>query len=67
MSYKSIVSLVLVGIAVLFILQNVAVVEFRFLFWRIEMSRALMFFLVLSIGFISGWSLHGHFPHKQKH
>ncbi len=45
----------LLGLAVVFTVQNVEVVEIRFLFWRIEMSRALMIFAVLVAGILMGW------------
>ena len=61
MSYKLILSIVLAGMAVLFIIQNVTVVELKFLFWTLSMSRALLMFLILSIGIILGWSFHGYF------
>ena len=41
------------GIAILlaiFILQNTQLVQVRFLFWKIEMSRAILLFLLLGIG-----------------
>ena len=61
MNFKMIVSIVLAGIAVLFIIQNVTVVELTFLFWTVSMSRALLMFLFLSIGIILGWLLQSHF------
>jgi len=61
MNYKLILSIVLAGMAVLFIIQNVTVVELTFLFWTLSMSRALLMFLILSIGVILGWSLHSYF------
>lgn len=39
MHYKLIAILILVGLVVLFIVQNVAVVEIQFLFWAIQMPR----------------------------
>lgn len=57
MHYKLIAILILVGLVVLFIVQNVAVVEIRFLFWSIQMPRSLMIFLVLGTGMIIGWFL----------
>jgi hypothetical protein len=41
MRYKLIASIVLVGMAILFIMQNVTAVEMTFLFWTLTMSRAL--------------------------
>jgi uncharacterized integral membrane protein len=58
MNFKLYTVLVLVGLAVLFIIQNVAVVEVQFIFWSIQVSRALLMFLLLSVGIIAGWLLH---------
>lgn len=66
MQVKLILSLVLAGLAVLFIVQNVAVVEIRFLFWTISMSRALFMFFLLAIGVVVGWSLHSLHVHRKK-
>ena len=66
MSYKLTVSLILTGLAVLFVVQNAAVVEVRFLFWTITMSRALMIFFLLAIGILIGWLLHSYVEHKRK-
>ncbi|MDT8375350.1 MAG: LapA family protein [Mariprofundaceae bacterium] len=57
--------LILTGLAVLFIIQNVAVVEIRFLFWSMQISRSLLVFLLLAVGIIIGWFLHGHMKHHQ--
>ena len=61
MNYKLILGIVLAGMALLFIIQNVIVVELKFLFWTLSMSRALLMFLILSIGIILGWLLHSYF------
>jgi putative membrane protein len=55
MNVKLILSLILVGLAVIFIIQNVAVVEIQFLFWTMSMSRALFMFFLLAIGLLTGW------------
>lgn len=60
MNYKLVLVVSLVGLVVLFIIQNVAVVEIQFLLWSLQMSRALMMFLLLAIGILIGWFLHGH-------
>ena len=52
---KLIVSLVLLGLVVLFTLQNTQVVEVRLLFWTLSMSRVLLIFLLLAVGAILGW------------
>jgi uncharacterized integral membrane protein len=61
MNYKLIISLVIAGMAVLFIIQNVTVVDLKFLFWTLSMSRALLMSLILSTGIIIGWLLHSYF------
>ena len=61
MKYKLILSIVMVGMAVLFIIQNVTVVDMKFLFWTLSMSRALLMSLILSVGIILGWLLHSYF------
>jgi uncharacterized integral membrane protein len=59
MSLKLILGLILAGMAVVFITQNVVTVELTFLFWTVAMSRALWVFLILTAGIILGWLLHG--------
>jgi len=66
MSYKLILSLVLAGMAVSFIIQNVTVVELRFLFWTLSMPRALLLFLIFAIGIIPDRSLHSCFKRTKK-
>ncbi|MDH3672743.1 MAG: LapA family protein [Gammaproteobacteria bacterium] len=66
MNYKLILSLVLVGLVALFIVQNATVVDIRFMFWTISMSRALMIFFLLAIGVLIGWLLHSQFIHRKK-
>ena len=65
MHYKLIVILSLAGLAVLFIIQNVAVVEIQFLFWSTRMSRSLLMFLLLAIGIIMGWFLHSYLKYRK--
>ena len=65
MNYKMILILILAGLAVLFIIQNVAVVEIQLLFWSIQMSRALLIFFLLAIGIILGWFLHGYLKYHK--
>jgi uncharacterized integral membrane protein len=61
MSIKLIIGLILAAVVVLFILQNVTTMELTFLFWTLSMSRALLMLLILSIGILLGWLLHGSF------
>lgn len=48
---------VLLVLAATFLLQNTRVVEVRFLFWKVGMSRALMLLGALAVGFGAGWLL----------
>ena len=54
---RNIVFICLIGLVVIFVLQNTQVVEVRFLFWTISMSRALILFATLAIGLVGGWLL----------
>ena len=65
MNYKLILILILAGLAVVFIIQNVAVVEIQFLFWSIQMSRSLLMFFLLAVGVILGWFLHGYWKYRK--
>ena len=67
MNIKLIFVLVLAGLAVVFIVQNVTVVEVRFLLWSLEMSRALLMFLLIAVGIVIGWFLQGHFRYRKDH
>lgn len=44
----------------------IEVVEVRFLFWKLEMSRALMLPGVLAIDVLIGWLLSGFGQHPRK-
>ena len=57
---KLVISLVTAGLVVLFLIQNTVVVEVRFMFWSISMSRSLMIFFLFAFGILSGWFLHSH-------
>ena len=64
MNSKLLITLFLIALAAVFIIQNAEVVELRFLFWQIAMSRALMFILLVLIGTAIGWLLRGHMLHQ---
>jgi putative membrane protein len=67
MNLKLFTILVLIALAAVFIVQNADVVELRFLFWKMAMSRALMFVFLVLIGVAVGWLLRGHMLHKSQH
>ena len=54
---RFIVGIIFGALAVIFIMQNVQVVEFTFLIWTVSMSRAVLFFLMILVGFILGWGV----------
>lgn len=60
MNIKLMLVMVLMLLTVIFIVQNVNVIEIRFLFWAIEISRSLLIFLLLAVGFLTGWLLNGY-------
>jgi uncharacterized integral membrane protein len=57
LNYKKIISLVLAGLTILFILQNITVININFLFWTFFISRSVLIFVVLLIGIAIGWLL----------
>ena len=65
MNAKLVASIILAGLAVVFIIQNVAGVELRFFFWTLSMSMALAMSLIFSFGIITGWLLRGTFNRRK--
>ena len=65
MNIKLLLILVLAGFAVLFIIQNVSVVEIQLLIWSIQMSLSILMFLLLAIGILMGWSLHSYLKYRK--
>ena len=61
---KTLFTIVLVCLVVLFAVQNAAVVEIQFLLWSFAMPRALMVALLLSVGIIIGILVAGHLRKK---
>ncbi len=47
----------LLSLLVLFILQNMAVVELNFLFWSFHSRRFFVIAFALFVGFVIGWVL----------
>lgn len=66
MRYKLIGGLICVALVILFVIQNSAVVEVRFLFWSIAMSRSLLIFMILVLGIVTGWLFHSFMAHGAK-
>ena len=52
------VSFVLIGIVLVFAVQNVADVEVQFLIWSFALPRAILIVVVFALGMLIGWILH---------
>ena len=66
MYFKLILSLILAALAVLFVVQNVTVVEVRFLLWGLHMTLSLLMFLLFGCGVIVGSLLHSYWVYRRK-
>lgn len=60
MKIKLWVSMVLAFLAFIFITQNTAMVDVKFIVWSVEMSLVLLVFLMLGAGVIIGWLLNSY-------
>ncbi len=65
MKAKLITSIILAGLAAIFIFQNAAMMELKFLFWTLPASMPLTMFLIFSSGIITGWLLRGTFSRRK--
>ena len=50
-------ALILIGLLFLFAVQNAKTVEISFFWWSVEVSRALLLFVVFVLGGVAGWFL----------
>ena len=65
MNFKMGLVAILVLCALIFVVQNIDVVTMKFLFWEMSMSRAVLLFFSLLIGFIIGWLLHSYMAYRK--
>ena len=65
MNIKVILLMIIAGLAVLFIIQNISAVTVGIFFWNISLSLALLIFFVLTIGFAMGWFLHSFLSYQK--
>jgi len=65
MNFKITLVVILACLALIFVAQNIEVVTVRFLFWEISMSRAILLFFSLLIGFIIGWFLNSYLSYRK--
>lgn len=66
MNIKLVGTLILIGLAAIFIIQNVTVVEIHFLFWKLSMSRSLFMIFLLLVGIAAGWMAHSYHIHRKR-
>ncbi len=67
MQLKMYLTLGLLILLVIFTVQNATVVPLTFLFWKMEISRALLIFFAFIIGMIVGWLSRNHMQHIRQH
>jgi lipopolysaccharide assembly protein A len=65
MNFKMGLVAILALIVLIFLAQNIEVVKVSFLFWEISMSRALLLFFSLLIGFMIGWFLNSYLSYRK--
>ena len=66
MSFKIGLVAILSLIVLIFLAQNYEVVTVNILFWEISMSRAVLLFFSLLIGFIAGWILRSFHSYRKR-
>lgn len=52
---KSIVLVILLALVLIFAVQNMEIVQVKFLTWSVAMPRSLLVMVLLLIGFVLGW------------
>ena len=65
MNFKITLVVILIFLTLIFVAQNIDIVTVSFLFWEISMSRAVLLFFSLIIGFIIGWFLHSYLSYRK--
>ena len=65
MNFKITLVVILIFLTLIFVAQNIQVVTVSFLFWEISMSRAILLFFSLLIGFIIGWFLNSYLSYRK--
>jgi lipopolysaccharide assembly protein A len=65
MNFKITLVISLICLALIFVAQNIEIVTVSFLFWEISMSRAVLLFFSMLIGFIIGWFLNSYISYRK--
>lgn len=66
MKAKIIIMLILIGVFILFVIQNFEVVNINFLFFSFQISQVLLLFIVFALGVIIGMMLPAVLSNKKK-
>ncbi|MGQ9642226.1 MAG: lipopolysaccharide assembly protein LapA domain-containing protein [Ignavibacterium sp.] len=66
MKAKVIIMLILIGIFILFVVQNIEIVNIHFMFFSFPVSLVLLLFIILAVGIIVGMMLPGILTSKKK-
>ena len=64
MKLKKYLFFLLILLFLIIIFQNSGIVMVKFLFWGCELSKVILFFSLLLLGFVFGWL--GHVLHLRK-
>ena len=51
---RNILFITLVGVVLVFVFQNMATIEVKFLVWTLTVSRALILLVTLAVGIVGG-------------
>ena len=66
MNFKIILVIILACLALVFVAQNIDIVSLKFFYWEIAMSRAVLIFFSLLIGFMIGWFLKRYLSYRKE-
>lgn len=59
-------TILIVGLLALFTFQNLVTVEVTFLFWAVQLPRAILVFVVFAFGALLGWILCSARRHRRR-
>jgi uncharacterized integral membrane protein len=54
---RNIIFVTLIGLMIVFVLQNIQTVEIQFFIWKLTASRSLVLLLTFAAGLAGGWLL----------
>jgi len=66
MDTKKIISIILAGLSLIFIIQNITVIDIRLFIWTLAISLPVLMFALILAGLILGWLLHSYSIHIRK-